>query len=34
MIDVGTEKCTSEESVMAKLFCSEVAMKVTTTHYE
>ncbi|MDR3071512.1 MAG: acyl-CoA dehydrogenase family protein [Endomicrobium sp.] len=30
MIDAGTEKRTSKESAMAKLFCSEVAMKVTT----
>ena len=30
MIDSGTEKRTSKESAMAKLFCSEVAMKVTT----
>jgi alkylation response protein AidB-like acyl-CoA dehydrogenase len=30
MIDAGAEKRTSKESAMAKLFCSEVAMKVTT----
>jgi alkylation response protein AidB-like acyl-CoA dehydrogenase len=30
MIDRGTMKRTSKESAMAKLFCSEVAMKVTT----
>jgi alkylation response protein AidB-like acyl-CoA dehydrogenase len=30
MIDSGTSKRTSKESAMAKLFCSEVAMKVTT----
>ncbi|MDR1244425.1 MAG: acyl-CoA dehydrogenase family protein [Endomicrobium sp.] len=30
MIDAGIEKRTSKESAMAKLFCSEVAMKVTT----
>jgi alkylation response protein AidB-like acyl-CoA dehydrogenase len=30
MIDAGTSKRTSKESAMAKLFCSEVAMKVTT----
>jgi alkylation response protein AidB-like acyl-CoA dehydrogenase len=30
MIDAGTEKRTSKESAMVKLFCSEVAMKVTT----
>jgi len=30
MIDSGTVKRTSKESAMAKLFCSEVAMKVTT----
>ncbi|MCA6071195.1 MAG: acyl-CoA dehydrogenase family protein, partial [Endomicrobium sp.] len=30
MIDSGREKRTSKESAMAKLFCSEVAMKVTT----
>jgi alkylation response protein AidB-like acyl-CoA dehydrogenase len=30
MIDSGIEKRTSKESAMAKLFCSEVAMKVTT----
>jgi alkylation response protein AidB-like acyl-CoA dehydrogenase len=30
MIDSGKAKRTSKESAMAKLFCSEVAMKVTT----
>ncbi|MDR3274746.1 MAG: acyl-CoA dehydrogenase family protein [Endomicrobium sp.] len=30
MIDSGGEKRTSKESAMAKLFCSEAAMKVTT----
>jgi len=30
MIDSGTSKRISKESAMAKLFCSEVAMKVTT----
>ncbi|WP_052571558.1 acyl-CoA dehydrogenase family protein [Endomicrobium proavitum] len=30
MIDSGTDKRTSKESAMAKLYCSEVAMKVTT----
>ncbi|GHT24212.1 acyl-CoA dehydrogenase [Endomicrobiia bacterium] len=30
MIDSGTGKRTSKESAMAKLFCSEVAMRVTT----
>jgi len=30
MIDSGTEKRTSKESAMAKLYCSETAMEVTT----
>ncbi|MDR0977537.1 MAG: acyl-CoA dehydrogenase family protein [Endomicrobium sp.] len=30
MIDLGKEKRTSKESAMAKLFCSETAVKVTT----
>lgn len=30
MVDSGTEKRTSKESAMAKYFCSEVAMEVTT----